>query len=271
MPVRGQSHPGTPSWQEGAWGRLRDLIGSYLFEQNGNVYQLGPEPGRNHPKDNDWDLPTDRTSNYHLGYGNTQNARAKHPNRVKGQALDPSDLRPQEDPAVQRIAKELVKYGIDLRDLSEQQLNRVSVAIGQLTGTAGRSDPVLTEKAGLIQKKAPVMEGTMQRWKEMDTRESSESLVPDAGPPHGESAAAAGRRGQAMVATILAGPGPSSPGVQETAVELGGSPGRLTDVLKELGVDPIRPPKPSQGLRSGSAGVSPPRREEYAYIVTNKK
>ncbi|GCC41001.1 hypothetical protein chiPu_0024523, partial [Chiloscyllium punctatum] len=44
-------------------------------------------------------------------------------------------------PAVQRIAKELVKYGIDLQDLGEQQLNRVSVAIGQLTGTAGRSDP----------------------------------------------------------------------------------------------------------------------------------
>ncbi|GCC39922.1 hypothetical protein chiPu_0023816 [Chiloscyllium punctatum] len=111
----------------------------------------------------------------------------------------------------------------------------------------------------------------MQRWKEMDTRESSESLVPDVGPPHGESAAAAGRRGQAMVATILAGPGPSTPGVQETAVELAGSPGQLADVLKDLGVDPERPPKPSEGLRSGSAGVSPPRREEYAYIVTNKK
>ncbi|XP_072436071.1 receptor-type tyrosine-protein phosphatase-like N isoform X1 [Chiloscyllium punctatum] len=247
------------------------VLEPYLFPKVGNVYQLGPEQGRNHPKDNDWDPATDHTSNYHLGYGNTQNARAKHPNRVKGRALDPSDLRPQEDPAVQRIAKELVKYGIDLQDLGEQQLNRVSVAIGQLTGTAGRSDPVLTEKAGLIQKKAPVVEGTMQRWKEMDTRESSESLVPDVGPPHGESAAAAGRRGQAMVATILAGPGPSTPGVQETAVELAGSPGQLADVLKELGVDPERPPKPSEGLRSGSAGVSPPRREEYAYIVTNKK
>ncbi|GCC19802.1 hypothetical protein chiPu_0021166, partial [Chiloscyllium punctatum] len=64
--------------------------------QVGNVYQLGPEQGRNHPKDNDWDPATDHTSNYHLGYGNTQNARAKHPNRVKGRALDPSDLRPQE-------------------------------------------------------------------------------------------------------------------------------------------------------------------------------
>eukprot|EP00061_Rhincodon_typus_P005762 g25657.t1 len=68
----------------------------WLGRRNGNVYQLGPEQGRSYPKDNDQELPSDRSSSYHLDYGTAEDARARHPNRVKGQAIDPSDPQPQE-------------------------------------------------------------------------------------------------------------------------------------------------------------------------------
>ncbi|XP_059503536.1 receptor-type tyrosine-protein phosphatase-like N isoform X2 [Stegostoma tigrinum] len=247
------------------------VLEPYLFPKNGNVYQLGPEQGRSYPKDNDQELPSDRSSSYHLDYGTT---RVRHPNRVKGQAIDVSDPRPQEDVAIQRIAKELVKYGIDLRDLSDQQLNRVTGAIGQLTRMAGQPDPALMEKGSSMQKKASMMEGTMQHWKEVESRESSESLIPDPdstqalGPPN----AAAARRIQAVVATTLVGPGLSEPEAQGAAVELGRPPGQLANILEDLGLgqDPERLLGHSEDLQPGGATGSP-RREEYAYIVTNKK
>eukprot|EP00061_Rhincodon_typus_P006760 g27745.t1 len=116
-----------------------------------------------------------------------------------------------------------------------------------------------------------MMEGTMQHWKEVESRESSESLIPDPdsaqalGPPN----TAAARHGQAVVATTLVGSGPSKPDVQGAAVELGRPRGQLANVLEDLGQDPERLLEHSEDLQPGG-GARPPRREEYAYIVTNK-
>ncbi|XP_078085416.1 receptor-type tyrosine-protein phosphatase-like N [Mustelus asterias] len=188
MPESSWSGPAAPSRQEWDWRQLRDLMASYLFEQSGSVLQPSVEQERNHHwrvdhlKARAGEHPADYASTYDLSYGEMQDANQKHLNRMKGQSTGPSDPRPQGETAAQRIAMELGKYGIDLRDLSEQQLNSVSTAILQLPKTGGRPETAPVERNGPIQKKASMMEGTMQHWKEVESRESSESQITD---PHG--------------------------------------------------------------------------------------
>ncbi|XP_078407442.1 receptor-type tyrosine-protein phosphatase-like N [Cetorhinus maximus] len=276
MPDPSWSGPGAPSQQEWGWKQLRDLMGYYLFEQSGNMFQPSVEQERNHhwtvghhkAKDQDY------IHNYDLSYGEMQ----KHLNRMSDQSTGPRDPRPQEESAAQRIAAELGKYGIDLRDLSDQQLNGVSMAVLQLMRAASQPDPAPIERASPIQKKASMMEGTMEHWKEAESRESSESQILGLGvrlspSPSGVASAVGRRRGGqeeeeevVPAAAAVAGSGPSEaardPRLQAAAVELG-----------ESREDPGQLLKHSQGLQPdrGPTRATSPHKEEYAYIVTNKK
>ncbi|XP_067890900.1 receptor-type tyrosine-protein phosphatase-like N [Heterodontus francisci] len=255
------------------------LLEPYLFHKSGNLNQPRVEQERNHQwrvdhhRVKDLEHSADTANSYDLSYGEMQ-----HLNRMKDQSTGPSDPRPQEEPAARRIVMELGKYGIDLRDLSDQQLNSMSAAILQLMKTDGQPDPAPMERHSLMQKKASMMEGTMQRWKEMGVRESSESQIPDLLPsPSGVSTAAGGRDGEKVVAAVVSGSGPSGAAdgrrVQAAAVELGESREDLTDVLEDFDLAPEQLLKHTDGLQPGRTPTRAtfPHKEEYAYIVTNKK
>ncbi|XP_072324268.1 solute carrier organic anion transporter family member 5A1b [Scyliorhinus torazame] len=103
MPDPRRSGPGASSHQQWGWKQLRDLMGSYLFEQSGNVFQPSVEQERNHHwradhlDSKDRERPADYVNSYDLSYGEIQDANQKQPNRVKGQSTGLRDPRPQED------------------------------------------------------------------------------------------------------------------------------------------------------------------------------
>uniref|UniRef100_UPI00398F5316 receptor-type tyrosine-protein phosphatase-like N n=1 Tax=Pristiophorus japonicus TaxID=55135 RepID=UPI00398F5316 len=275
-----------------------------------------------HQRDNDPPYPADYSNSYGRARGEAQDAGQKHASRVKDYSAAPSDTRPQEgvlsaspaceaslstgapkglrdplglqemsplvvkqEPAARRIAMELDKYGIDFRDLSEQQLNSMSAAILQFMKTDGQTDRAPMETDSLVRKKASMMEGTMEHWQEVDSRESDEPQLPDPhhAPPPGapRPPGAGGRDGARLVAAIAAGVGPSAGAGGGRRVQGAPADAELDEVARgELGKalpDTDRPPEQTPKHTKGPEPESPPisttspRKEEYAYIVTNKK
>ncbi|XP_067843104.1 receptor-type tyrosine-protein phosphatase-like N [Heptranchias perlo] len=269
------------------------LLEPYLFRKSGNVFQLRAEQDSSHQRradhhrvnhqqhPSDYALPSDYANSYGLIYGQTQDPNPKLQTRMKDHGADPSSPRSLEEPAARRIAMELDKYGIDLQDLSDQQLNSMSSAILQLMKTDSQPDTAPMEPDGLMRKKASMMEGTMQHWKEIESRESSESQIPDPDgllPPNPPGASTAGgAEGEEALATIVAGSVLSKAAgdgrIQLAEEELGGAREEPSHVLlEEMDLAPERLLH-TEGLQPDGIPTGAPtqRKEEYAYIVTNKK
>ncbi|XP_042192114.1 receptor-type tyrosine-protein phosphatase-like N, partial [Callorhinchus milii] len=194
-------------------------------------------------------------------------------------STDLADRQPQEEAAVRRIALALDKYGLDLRDLSSQQLRSLSTAILRLLRT---DSPAQSEMDITTEKKASMMEGAMRHWKETeaDVLRSPVPGIPSASP----SAALPAQRD---LPGDVPKPGPASdvprglPKARREQGAVAGAEGTVqagmtqearSRVVAEIAEMPGIPAFPAT-LRKleSAAGAEVLPKEEYGYIVTDKK
>ncbi|XP_041119719.1 protein tyrosine phosphatase receptor type Na isoform X1 [Polyodon spathula] len=163
--------------------------------------------------------------------------------KSKDHIEDYGDLRPLDDPVMQRLRDMLDKHGIDLRDLSDQQLASLTAVLQLLQGTQESTDH-FEDNATLI-KKEMVTEGHMMHLGETETDPSEKQTDQES---------------------------PDTTSGQPALGPLTGSPDS-PDKESKGGVESSSVPQVENksDQRVETTGIPAHHKEEYGYIVTNQK